>query len=509
MKDSARRSLLVAACLLAIVGLRTAQCIDGLPSLQAQTKTTATQAEDTWQVIYFGKQRIGYSRTTTRTIERDRRKVIRTKSETNMTFKRFGQELKMQILLETEENKRGEMLSFVMEIRNPPADTTRTVGRIEGRQLLLKTTVAGGTTTKKMSWDPTVKSPAYQDRLLRDRPLKPGETRTFKTFLPEANKVATVKLKADDLRPVKLLDGKERKLLKVRITHSIYPGITTRAYLDDKGEALKTETDFLGAVMLTYTVPRAVALEAIAGAELDLAVTMLIDVARIKNAHRTKKIVYRITTPGEDASQYLVKGETQQVKKIDAETAELTVTAIRSAETPKRVKTKPQYLEATQFLQCRDQRVVEHARRAAAGETNRRIIAERMERYVNEKLTNKNFSTALASAAEVAEKLEGDCTEHAVLLAAMLRAQKIPSRIAVGLVYIESRSSFGGHMWTEAFLGGKWIPLDATLGQGGIGAAHIKLAESSFADDAPAPVTTFIPLLNVLGKMKIEVIKAE
>ncbi len=328
-------------------------------------------------------------------------------------------------------------------------------------------------------------------------------------FSPEANKVATVKLMADDLRLVKLLNGKQRKLLKVRITQSVYPGMTTRAYLDPKGTTLKTETDVLGVVMVTYTVPSAVALEAIAGAELDLAVTTLIDVARIKNAHRTKKIVYRITTPGEDASQYLVKGATQQVKKIDAETAELTVTAIRSAETPRRFKTKPQYLEATQFLQSRDQRVVEHARRAAAGETNQRIIAQRMERYVNKKLTNKNFSTALASAAEVAETLAGDCTEHAVLLAAMLRAQKIPSRIAVGLVYIESRSSFGGHMWTEAFLGGKWIPLDATLGQGGIGAAHIKLAESSFADDAPAPITTFIPLLNVLGKMKIEVIKAE
>ena len=96
-----------------------------------------------------------------------------------------------------------------------------------------------------------------------------------------------------------------------------------------------------------------------------------------------------------------------------------------------------------------------------------------------------------------------------MLLAAMLRAKNIPSRIAVGLVYVESAESFGGHMWTEAYLNGAWIPLDATLGRGGIGAAHIKLAESSLADDAPVMVTAFMPMMEVLGKVKIEVLRAE
>ena len=110
-----------------------------------------------------------------------------------------------------------------------------------------------------------------------------------------------------------------------------------------------------------------------------------------------------------------------------------------------------------------------------------------MEKYVRDKLEKKNFSTALASAAEVAEKLEGDCTEHAVLLAAMLRAKQIPSRVAVGIVYVElnKQPSFGGHMWTEAWLDDKWVPLDATLGRGGTHAGHIKLGDSSFADKMP------------------------
>jgi transglutaminase-like putative cysteine protease len=93
-----------------------------------------------------------------------------------------------------------------------------------------------------------------------------------------------------------------------------------------------------------------------------------------------------------------------------------------------------------------------------------------------------------------------------VLLAAMARARKIPSRVVVGVVYVASLSSFGGHMWTEVFINGLWVPLDATLGRGGIGADHIKFADSSFSEnDGVSPLSTFLPLVSVLGKLQIEV----
>ena len=167
------------------------------------------------------------------------------------------------------------------------------------------------------------------------------------------------------------------------------------------------------------------------------------------------------------------------------------------------------YLGDTQFLQAKDSRVQEHARKATAGSLDPGTIAVRMEQYVYTSLKKKNFSTALASAAEVAKNLEGDCTEHACLLAAMLRVQKIPSRVTIGLVYAERLGAFGGHMWTEAWLDGKWVPLDATLGKGGIGPGHIKLADSSLSDDGPAPVTSFVPLMNMLSNVTIDIVSTE
>ena len=91
----------------------------------------------------------------------------------------------------------------------------------------------------------------------------------------------------------------------------------------------------------------------------------------------------------------------------------------------------------------------------------------------------------------------------------MLRTQQIPSRVVVGLVYAERFGAFGGHMWTEAWLDGQWVPLDGTLGAGGIGGGHIKLADSDLADEGPAPVTSFLPLMNLLADVKIRIIRVD
>jgi hypothetical protein len=89
-------------------------------------------------------------------------------------------------------------------------------------------------------------------------------------------------------------------------------------------------------------------------------------------------------------------------------------------------------------------------------------------------------------------------------VAALARARKVPSRVAVGLVYMERGQAFAYHMWTEVFVRDKWVPVDGTLGRGGIGAAHIKLSSSSLAGLDVAE--QFLQVLQVLGKTSIKVV---
>ena len=84
--------------------------------------------------------------------------------------------------------------------------------------------------------------------------------------------------------------------------------------------------------------------------------------------------------------------------------------------------------------------------------------------------------------------------------------------MATGLVYVESQQGFGYHMWTEVFVAGRWLPLDATLGRGSIGASHLKLSDSSLADAGTGGEPTFASLLSVMqviGRLKIKVLEVE
>ena len=501
----------------------------GCLAVAQEPKAAAPAKEESWQVIYLSGQRIGFAHSVTEAVKQDGRDVVRTSSDSHMTIKRFGQSLVMKQTVATtgepDPDKQPEVFRMTLvsdkkkEIRvihlgsqvraNPPATSTSTKGKVEGKELKLVQTVNGKPKESVQVWRPEVKSPAYQDRVLKSSPLKPGETRSFEAFMPDFGKVATIKLVAVDFEDAALLDGKKQRLLKVKMTQSLVPGLVLNGWVDNKGETLKSSTNMLGVEMETYQVSKDEALKAIDGAELDLAISTLVKVKRIPNAHETKKIVYFVTTLGQNPEDALPSGGTQTVKKTGAETGELTITA---APIPDQATLQPvaaEFTAASQYLQRDDELVQEHAKKAAGDATDPAQIARRMEQYVQKTLTKKDFSTAMASAGEVAKTLQGDCTEHAVLLAAMLRAKGIPSRVAVGLVYVDSLSAFGGHMWTEANLNGQWIPLDATLGRGGTGAAHIKLSDSSLSDDGPAAISSFAPLMLVIGQLKIEVKSVE
>ena len=62
------------------------------------------------------------------------------------------------------------------------------------------------------------------------------------------------------------------------------------------------------------------ALTAIEGAELDLGVSTLIRVPVIKNAHKRKKIVYRVYMTDGDPAKFLSAGGSQRVRPIDEAT---------------------------------------------------------------------------------------------------------------------------------------------------------------------------------------------
>ena len=462
-----------------------------------------------WEVIYMANQRVGYARSHSTRVKRNDKTIIVTKQEQRISAKRFGDVTQLVMTSQTEEAEDGQLLSFQLEVKNPPAKPVKSRGELVGSTLRIESTIDDRTTTHSIEAPRDLKSLDYQQRILRERPMKPGETLKFTTFSLELSKIGTITIHADEPHVVKLHDGKSKSLLKLRVSNSLLPTADMRVYVDERGVALRSESTALG--LTTYGVSRDVALQALSGAELDVAVSTLI---RVPNPPATlikaKKALLKISSSEIDLTNLIPNSAHQTVKTANKDSVEL---ALKAVSIPRYVVGGPvkdrRYLAETQYLQTKDRRVQEHVERASSGSDDLGTTAARMERYVFEKLNKKNFSTALASAAEVAERLEGDCTEHACLLAAMLRVKQIPSRVAVGFVYADKIGAFAGHMWTEAFLDGQWIPLDGTLGMGSIGASHIKLADSDLGDVGPVPVASFLPVFNLVNQVKIEVVSHE
>ena len=154
---------------------------------------------------------------------------------------------------------------------------------------------------------------------MKSRPLQFGESQSYRMFMPQFAKVTDVRLKADTrLRSVKLYDGSRRDLMKVTTTQTGMPIGPIRSWVDDKGLTLMTEMDMLGLKVTTWEVGRDVALEAIAGQELDLAVDTLVQLGKpLRLGHRSSKVTYRVTIPGVKAAEAIPDGATQSLMEID------------------------------------------------------------------------------------------------------------------------------------------------------------------------------------------------
>ncbi len=122
--------------------------------------------------------------------------------------------------------------------------------------------------------------------------------------------------------------------------------------------------------------------------------------------------------------------------------------------------------------------------------TTVRLLTDWVYRYLR-----KVPTATLPDAIEVLDLGQGDCNEHAVLLAALCRAAGMPARVAGGLVYGED--AFLYHAWTDVWLG-TWVPIDAALNQVPADATHVRLAEG--ADHQ------HLMMMGMVGNLSIEIV---
>lgn len=485
--------------------------VSGLPNRRYAARSDLVGQEN-WDVYYFGADRIGYGYTRWSAVpERDG--LIAGEGLVRLPVKRFGQESVTEIKMSVVEDEMGDVREYASESQMGPSANT-TMGKIEDGIAHTTVTVNGKTHTDRHLWPREARGYFALEEELFTNPPMPGERRTLRMLIPPSDQLGVYVLHAKGVEATDMLDG-SHDLLRVDAELTL-PGakpFESIVWINPRGEILKMHTP--NANLTVYRTTKEDALGARQENRFDFGYGLLVKMAKpIADPHQNREITYRVTLAGGNPTEAFVQDIAQRIVPIDDERAEITVRAIRP-KTPLSVNTDGKATaglnapptdaerQPSDFMQSDDPSIVKMANEVAGNVTDPWRIAVALERYVHAKVATKNYSQTFASAADVAATLEGDCTEHAVLLAALLRARGLPSRAALGLVYVPSSQAFAFHMWTEVYINDRWIGLDGTLGLGGIGAGHLKVSVSSLKE--ATALTDLLPIAQVMGRLKIEV----
>ena len=127
-----------------------------------------------------------------------------------------------------------------------------------------------------------------------------------------------------------------------------------------------------------------------------------------------------------------------------------------------------------------------NAAAAALAPSDQMPSADALATLVFEAIPDKTQERGFDIASQAARAGAGDCTEHAVLLAAVARARGLPARVVLGSVILVSEEASGafGHAWTEVYVDGEWQLVDATQPEGeGANAFYVPI--STLGNEGP------------------------
>lgn len=296
---------------------------------------------------------------------------------------------------------------------------------------------------------------------------------------------------------------------------SIMPGMVMKAWTDEDLLPIKTSmTAMPGMELISMLSDKQLATQQVNPPEL-LVSTMVVPSRPLPDPRNLKHAEYALVIQPPKAGEPTVSRDsfvqtaTQKVQWINDSQVNVVVD-VNAAPLPGAVAPDAGHLTATSMLNYKDPELSKALIRALGNRPENLPPMQRalkLREFVNREIQSKDLSVGFATASEVIRTKQGDCSEHGVLLAAMLRGAGIPSRVVSGMIYVDEflghRNIFGYHMWAQAWIDGKWVDLDATLPNTVFDAAHIAMVASS--TDQGNTMNDLVKLTPLIGRLKINV----
>jgi transglutaminase-like putative cysteine protease len=467
---------------------------------------------DDWMVALLGGQKAGYVHTT---MFREGDEIT-TRAISVLSIARGAVAMEVSTMESYIETVAGAPISF--ESTNKLATmTTVTRGRVRDDQIEIERTQFGMTQTERipypkgalMGWG------RYAEEVRRG--LKEGLTYELDAYVPSLKTDQAVKTRVT-IAGRETVDLPDEHLEAIRITTTMSTPVGSMdvvSWVTEDWTLLKSRVQTMGLSIEMVRTDKQTALKDVTPPELFVDTLVKTDKKIDRAAARSIRYRLGVTGEGEPVPDLPITGMQKPGQRtdngLDLEVTRQDHKALRKAKLPQQSEEFAESLQANIWINSDDPQVITMAKDAAGDATKPYEVADRLRKYATEVIDEKNLNVGFATASEVCRNKEGDCSEHAVLLAALGRVHKIPSRVVIGLVYVPNfagaKNVFGFHMWTQFNLGGQWVDFDAAQDESDCNATHIALATSSLAHSSLADLS--FSLLNVIGRLKIDVLEAK
>ena len=482
-------------------------------TLDRQRRWIQTQElpREVWEVQYLGNKPVGYTHERTKGSAIGNEGILRIESSALMKILKANEKLEQRLSITSVEQTDGKLRSFEMEFAQ--GDTKeKTTGKVVIDRLRLQTEKKGAIQVREIPWRPEIGGPFAIMQSLRRRPMNPNETRELEMIDPLLGDIVAVTLVAGDYLSTPRLDGEQIRMLEVRST-AVFDKQRQKTVLwvDEKGEtqkSLASQIDirsFRCEESMVNRVRDAILFENKTFQPIPLT-------GQADGIETLSDVIFKITHTEGDGFRVIPQDEYQVLKSATPFDVIIRVSRPPVLEqdfepvSKQKFVSDPSYRGATPLLQINDTIIKKIADESLANESLGTRPVQQLVRGVGKWISNKtDFIPAMETASETARARRGSGNEHAMLLAAVLRTQGIPSRVVTGLRYRlgSEPPALEYHAWTEFENNKRWLAVDAMQPSGEVNSTYIRITESAMSSLNPYEV--MLPTFAILPKLSFAI----
>ncbi|MGB7328176.1 MAG: transglutaminase-like domain-containing protein [Rubripirellula sp.] len=464
---------------------------------------------ETWDLYSINGQPVGHNHLTAEATDDGE---VRYRTD-NRLYVNQGKSRTLQRMIQTSyETPDGKLLRFESELHVGPI-VTRTSGTVDGSQLKIESVRGTAKTKRSIAWSSRDRGLVAIEQSLRAKPMtQQGETRNLRLLLPGQFQIATARLRCSGTASIPLADQTLAELTEINYEVQADGQLASYStiWVNPDGKIVRMFSS--GINLDSYRTDESTVKSAIANPNEVTAIPVTGSIERPSEASRLALRVNPTLQAQQDKKTALIESMPGQlVRTLDDGTAQILISRKDESSTNGFVAfdlaPTPEDSAPNAFVDSNASLVARYAA-AALGtrELTPQETAVELARTVGTLIADRDSPAGLVKASEVVNQGLGDSTGRAILLAAMLRSRKIPSRVAIGLKYANSspeRMTY--HMWTLAYIDDRWVPLDA-VSEGLAPVDRLMLATSNLSGGNE--YNAFIPFLNAISRIEIEILKA-